>query len=250
MSGRVLIVKNMEREGPGLLRDVLQDNDVEADVVELEKGDEIPPLDPYSALIILGGTPSANDETSSIRAQLEATKEALRSGVAVLGICLGHQILGKAAGGSVAANPVKEVGLGDADGRPYTVTLCEAGKYDPLFEGVPEEFRVFQLHGEAVGESPELEVLATSKHTPIQAIRAGRRAYGLQMHVEVVPEMLAIWCGEDPFLQLADTDAIQQEFVEIYDEYQEMGRRILTNFLGLAGIASTIEVDLGETDVR
>ena len=39
MSGRVLVVKNIEREGLGLMRDVLHVNDVEADVVEVARGD-------------------------------------------------------------------------------------------------------------------------------------------------------------------------------------------------------------------
>ena len=46
MSGRVLVVKNIEREGLGLMRDVLHVNDVEADVVEVAKGDDIPSLEP------------------------------------------------------------------------------------------------------------------------------------------------------------------------------------------------------------
>ena len=41
MSARILIVKNVLREGPGLLRDVLQEHRIAADMIELERGDAI-----------------------------------------------------------------------------------------------------------------------------------------------------------------------------------------------------------------
>jgi GMP synthase-like glutamine amidotransferase len=250
MSGRVLIIKNTEYEGPGMLREVLHVNDVEADCVELWRSDDIPSLDPYSALIVLGGLPSVNDQTPEMQAEREAAAEALRSGLPYLGICLGHQVLGQVAGSRVDANAVREIGFHHTDGEPYTVELTDAGQLDPLFDGVPESFPVFQLHGEAVQPFSEIEVLATGKHCAIQAIRVGRRAYGLQMHVEVTSDMLAVWASEHPDLAHATNDDLQRDLAAISDQYNRVGRRILTNFLSLAGLASSVEVDLGKVDVR
>jgi len=246
MTARVLIVKNIQREGPGLFRDVLLEQRVGADVVELDRGDTIPALDEYGALIVLGGPPSANDTTDAMKAQVERTREAIETGLPYLGICLGHQVLGKAAGATVVRNGVKEIGFAQSDGSPYEVQLTETGVRDPLFHGVPESFRVFQLHGEAVEANDDTEVLATGSECPVQAIRVGRRAYGLQMHVEVVPEMLAVWAAQDPDLATFDSQALQHELGTISTDYMRIGRRVLTNFLTIAGLTTAVDLTAEE----
>jgi GMP synthase (glutamine-hydrolysing) len=242
MSARVLIVKNLTREGPGLLRDVLMQHRVEADVVELERGEPIPELDAYQGLIVLGGTPSANDDTPQMRSQLQRTAEALDAGLPFLGICLGHQVLGRAAGATVTRAAQKEVGFLDANGAQYTVTLTADGRNDPLFEGLPNDIPVFQLHGEMVMPSDDLIVLATSPGCPVQAVRAGRRAYGLQMHVELVPEMLAVWAAQDAELRGFDAVELQKQYASISTSYMAVGRRLLTNFLVSTDLVSAIDL--------
>ena len=211
---------------------------------------EIPSLEPYSAIIVLGGSSSANDETPAMQAEIHAVQEALRTGLPLLGICLGHQVLGRAAGAEVTATPMPEVGFRDGAGVPYTVSITDFGSFDPLFDGVKSPFRVFQLHGEAVQPSDEIEVLATGEHCEVQAIHVGRRAYGLQMHIEVTPDMLSTWASEDPDLANVSAESLQEELALIADEYNLVGRRVLTNFLSLCGLASSVEVNLDEADVR
>lgn len=246
MSARILIVKNVQREGPGLLRDVLQAHRIGADVIELERGDRIPSLDDYAGLVVLGGPASANDATEVMQHELSVVKHALDANIPYLGICLGMQVLVKAAGGNVVRAPMKEVGFLDNDGRAYSVHLTEAGRNDPLFEGVGSELRVFQLHGESVELSGSVELLATAPGCPNQVVRVGRRAYGLQMHIEVVPEMLAVWAAQDPDLVDLDASMLQTEYAAIAEEYARNGRRVLANFLAIAGLTSTVDLTEGE----
>lgn len=240
---RVLIVKNIGREGPGLLRDVLMKHRIEADVIDLERGEVIPELDGYGALIILGGPDSANDATPVMHMNLTRAKQAIDSGVPYLGICLGHQVLAKAAGGRVVPGAQKEVGFFDSQGDPYSVALTADGLTDPLFDRVPASFRVFQLHGETVQPAPSTVVLAESNG--VQAIRVGRSAYGLQMHIEMVPEMLAVWAAQDPELADRSVSDLQQQFAGISTSYLDVGRRVFENFLSLADLTS---IDLTESD--
>lgn len=240
MAARALIVKHILREGPGSLRDVLQEQRVMADVVELARGEAIPPLDGYGALIVLGGPASANDATPAVQACTDAVRAALASDVPYLGICLGHQILAAAAGGTVAAGDA-EIGFG-ADGRPFEVELTEAGRRDALFAGVPATMRAFQLHRESVSPAAGIEVLATSVTCSTQAIRVGRRAYGLQMHLELVPEVLAVWSAQEPMLAHLDPAALQAEYAAVHQQYATVARTVFTNFLTLADLAAPVDV--------
>jgi len=252
VGARVLIVKNALREGPGLLRDVLQAEHVGADVVELERGEPIPSLDGYGALIVLGGPASAEDATPAVRAVLRSVEEAVSSGLPYLGICLGHQMLAKVAGARVVRGPVHEVGFHDGAGRPYAVRATDAGRDDALLDGIAERFEVFHLHGETVEPSARTEVLLRGEDVgaSVQAIRVGRRAYGLQMHVELVPEMLAVWCAQDAMLASSDAGALQRHLGATNAAFAATGRRIFTNFLVLAGLASTVDLTAEPTSVR
>jgi GMP synthase (glutamine-hydrolysing) len=242
MTARVLIVKNIGREGPGLLRDVLMENRVHADVIELDRGETIPSADAYDAMIVLGGPASANDATPQMQLQIQRVKEALDAGVPYLGICLGHQVLACAAGAEVTAANEREAGFFRSPDVPFAVTLTIAGREDPLFEGLANTLDTFQLHGEAVQPSAELEVLATSATDEVQAIRVGSNAYGLQMHFEVVPEMLAVWCAQDPDLAEFDAGLLQKQLADVSAAYTATGRRMFENFLRLAGIVPSVDL--------
>jgi GMP synthase (glutamine-hydrolysing) len=238
MAARVLIVKNIQREGPGLLRDVLQQHHIGADVIELERGDRIPPLGEYAAMFVLGGPASANDNTDIIRHQLERAGEALAMNIPYFGICLGMQLLVKAAGGNVVAAPEPEIGF------DYSVQLNEAGKSDPLFASVPDRFRVFQLHGETVATNGVIHTLGTGVggSSEQQIVKVGRNAYGMQAHIEVVPEMLAVWGAQDAMLAGKDMAAMQNALSAISETYQANARRIFQNFLVLADLITSVDI--------
>jgi GMP synthase (glutamine-hydrolysing) len=246
MSARILIVKNIGREGPGLLRDVLMQHHVEADMVELDRGETIPALRGYGALVVLGGPSSANDDTPVMHNQISRVQEALAANMPYLGICLGHQVLAKAAGAEVTSALEKEIGLFKTPGVPYTVELTEAGRNDSLFQGLDSALATFQLHGEAVQPAPGIEVLARSTSGEVQAIRVGSNAYGLQMHFEVVPEMLAVWAAQDDDLREFDSAALQKQFGEASATLMGNGRRLFGNFLRISQL--TTSIDLTESE--
>lgn len=104
---------------------MLRDENVAFDLVDLDKGQEVPALDDYKALVVLGGPDSANDDTDKMTAELARIKEGLDAGIPYLGICLGLQTLVKAAGGKVVTVKVKEIGFIDPDDNQHTVAVTE-----------------------------------------------------------------------------------------------------------------------------
>lgn len=235
MNKEILIVKNMTREDQGLLQELIKDRGIGYTVVDLDQGQEFPPVENYGAVVVLGGPDSANDETEKMRSELVRIGEVLAAKIPYLGICLGLQTLVKASGGKVVKSPVKEVGFIGPDGSNFTVELTEDGKRDPLFDGLDHTFNVFQLHGEAVELTDSMALLATGKFCRNQVARVGSNAYGIQCHFELTPEMFEIWINEDSELLELGKEQLRAGFAAIQEEYIRVGRQLLTNFLRIAG---------------
>ena len=110
-------------------------------------------------------------------------------GVPVLGVCFGHQLLCKAAGGEVVKNPRgREIGT-------IEVQLTQAGQRDPLFAWARasglDRIEVQATHLDAVEPLPaSATVLASNENTPFQAVRFSETIASVQFHPELRPEAL------------------------------------------------------------
>jgi GMP synthase-like glutamine amidotransferase len=190
---RILVFQHIAVEHPGVLTSFLDAGGHACDAVELDAGEAIPDPDRYDMLWVMGGPMDVWDEDAYpwLVPEKAAIRRWVSAGKPYLGVCLGHQLLADALGGRVGPGAAPEVGL-------LPVALTEAGRDDPLFRGLPRDGICFQWHGAAVLEPPVgAHVLARSEVCPVQAIRVGDRAYGLQYHQEVTPAMVAAW-GDVP----------------------------------------------------
>jgi GMP synthase-like glutamine amidotransferase len=187
---RFLVFQHVAVEHPGIFRDFMRRDGINWDVVELDAGEPIPALARYDALIVMGGPMDVWQETKY--PWLVPEKEAIRKFVKdmqrpYLGICLGHQLLADALGGTVGLMDRPEVGMS-------TVQLSPAGTADPLFADVGTPFACVQWHDAEVKTPPEgAEVLAHNDACTVQAMRFGHHAYGFQYHVEVEDRTIAEW---------------------------------------------------------
>ncbi len=236
MKKEILIVKNITREGPGILEKILQEQKINYTVKDLQREDKFPSIENLAAVIVLGGPDSANDKSNKIRNEIEFIRNILRRGISYLGICLGLQVLVKAAGGKVVKSPVKEIGFIDPEGNNFTAELTEAGKHDPLFENLGSSFNVFHLHGETVELTDGMVLLASGKFCRNQIVKVGSNAYGIQSHFELTPEMLETWINEDSDLRQLDQNQLRTNFEGIKDEYTHVGKQLFRNFLKTAGL--------------
>jgi len=231
----ILIIKNITREGPGIIEEILIESGIKYTVVDLSLGQDIQPLDNYGAVIVLGGPDSANDSNPKMKRELALIREVLNADIPYLGICLGFQTLVHAAGGHVVKSKIKEVGFRDPDGEYFEVELTEDGQHDPLFAGLGLSFNVFHLHGETVNLAENMQLLATGKFCQNQIVRAGSNAYGIQCHFELTPEMFETWIKDDPDLQEIDRDILRSDFEVIKNNYTRTGYQLFRNFLKIAG---------------
>ncbi|MDO8637705.1 MAG: type 1 glutamine amidotransferase [Dehalococcoidia bacterium] len=185
---KLLIFQQVQVEGPGLLGEFLKRWGIPYDTVAFYKGDSIPPLSLYEALIVLGGPMNVYEEDKYLylSGQDRAIKQAISQSMPFLGICLGAQLLAKASGAKVVANPVKEIGFS-------RVQLTAQASDDRLFHGLPPELPVFQWHGDTFHIPDGAIKLASSSGCDNQAFCYGKNTYALQFHLEVTPAMVTNW---------------------------------------------------------
>lgn len=233
---KVLIIKNIAREGPGLLQEALDSHGIAYGIADLDKGEPFPDPRAYDALFVLGGPDSANDDTPKMKGELKRIRQALDADIPYFGVCLGLQTLVKAAGGEVVKNPVKEAGWRGPDGKYFQIGLTQQGRADPLFEGLPSLLPIFHLHGETVVLAEGMTLLATGTHCTNQAVKVGEHAYGIQGHLELTPGMLEEWMRHDPGLMPLDKDALRKDYAALRGLYEIAGKRLLENFLRIAGL--------------
>lgn len=231
---KVLIVNNIEREGPGLLKDILEENKIESHTYYFQKDKSFPSPNGYDAIFVFGGPDSANDETEKMLEEIKGIKAFLSKGVPYFGICLGLQLMVIALGGIFKRNPIKEVGWRGPEGEIFKVHLTEKGKRDPIFKGIESEFDIFQLHGETVELKPELELLGTGKYCNNQILKYGENAYGFQGHIELSSEMFYCWIQEDEYLKKLDRSQLEKDYEKLRQKYESNGKRIIKNFLDIS----------------
>lgn len=187
---RVLIFRHVPFEGAGMLEDVLRRRGIAADYADLYRDCAAAPnAGRYQGLVFMGGPMSVNDNLAYLRLEEGFIRDAVTAGVPVLGICLGAQLIARSLGGNVRRNPAREIGWFDIRCTPEATA-------DPLFGGMGTE-TVFHWHGETFDLPPGAVLLASSELCANQAFRAGDRAWGIQFHLEVTPEMIADWCLQD-----------------------------------------------------
>jgi GMP synthase (glutamine-hydrolysing) len=180
----------------------------------------------YDAVMVFGGSqhPDQDDRFTWLGQEEEFLQDVLAAGVPVFGVCLGAQMLARAAGASVGPASRSEIGW-------HAVSLTAAGTRDPVLGSLPARPTVFQWHHYAFGLPPGATALADND-VSLQAYRLdGLPAWGIQFHAEVTNDMLAAWIEEDPEELPMPPDELKAESERMLPPSNEQGRALAHAFL-------------------
>ncbi len=166
--------------------------------------------------IILSGGPASVYEKGSPTID----PKIFETGIPILGICYGQQLMCYLLGGQVKLGIKKEFG-------PALLKLKIKDQRSKLLEGLPEELTVWMSHGDEVVKIPAgFETIATTKTIPHAVISdEKRKIYGIQFHPEVVhtefgTELLENFiriCGLTPKKRELDEEFIDNIIKDIKD---------------------------------
>ncbi|POR36983.1 Putative glutamine amidotransferase-like protein [Tolypocladium paradoxum] len=142
-----------------------------------------PALDDVDAVLLTGSRHTAFDDDPWIKNLVAFTRKALDSGrVRVVGVCFGHQIVGRALGARVAKSDKGwELAVTEVD-------LTEAGK--AVFQ--LDKMRIHQMHRDVVADLPPDAVpLGSNAFCPVQGMYVPGRYMTVQGHPEFTGDIVS-----------------------------------------------------------
>jgi GMP synthase-like glutamine amidotransferase len=180
---RIHYFQHVPFEGLGSIEQWIRDRQYRLTGTRLYQGDPMPEMEGFDLLVIMGGPMGVHDEDRFPWLAMEKrfVEKAISRGKAVLGICLGAQLIADVLGTKVYPNRTKEIGW-------FPIELTEAGQRSPLFGFLPARLEVFHWHGDTFDLPAGSVHIARSEACTHQAFVYNERAIGLQFHLESTAE--------------------------------------------------------------
>lgn len=202
-----------------------------ADLGELDGID----LDRPKAVAIMGGPMSVNDPLPWLATEVAALQHFIRRDIPLIGHCLGGQLLAKALGAQISRMPYTESGW-------QPLTRLDQAAPNPWVQHLPEQFPVFQWHGDSFAIPEGAQPLLSSPWCSNQAFAWGDKVLALQGHPEMDEALVRQWLGDWHHL-LDESQPSQQSRAQMLDqlpakvaELNRVAEGFYRHWLQLAGL--------------
>ncbi len=184
--------------------------------------------DNIDLLIIMGGpqSPSTTKATCpyfDAAAEIKLIQQCIRAGKAVVGVCLGAQLIGEALYATCESSPEKEIGV-------FPIKLTEWGIQNEMFRHFGDILHVGHWHSDMPGLTADSNVIAVSDGCPRQIIAYFDLVYGFQCHMEFNTEVIELLINNEPELPLlSKTHHFIQEPAKIHQyDFGKMNEKLFT----------------------
>lgn len=224
---RIHFVVHESFEAPGAYEAWVRDRGYEATYSRVYAHEPLPQsIENIDMLVIMGGPQSPSTTQEECQHFDAASECALIAGCvaarkAVVGVCLGAQLMGKALGARHEHSPEKEIGK-------FPITLTTEGKAHDKFVHFSDAVDVGHWHSDMPGLTVNAKIIAYSEGCPRQIIEYGELAYGFQCHMEFTPDVieLLIAASEHELATLTHHRFVQQPDALRANDYGAMNQKL------------------------
>lgn len=228
---RILMIDHFEGSEAGIVGRALADAGAVIDRRAPYRGEPLPAdANGHDALVSFGGPQNALDDARFpyLAPLAELTARFGAANKAVLGICLGSQVIARGHGATnILGRPIE---FGWQEVRPTA-----EGRADPVISALGDGAPVFHWHSDTYTLPPGAVHLASSDHTATQAFRIGRAVYGIQFHFEADTTIVADWCAAHSDIAEAAhpgwSTVMPQLARTVGVEAEQVGRRLADGFI-------------------
>lgn len=224
---RIHFVQHEVFEAPGAYLNWAKESNHTISFSKVYEQDPLPQTAENMDVLIVMGGPQSPDTTKEecphfdARAEMALIQKCIQAGKAVVGVCLGAQLIGETLGAPVEHSPEKEIGV-------LPIQLTAHGLTDKKIAHFGSSLLVGHWHSDMPGLTTSSKVLATSIGCPRQIIAYSNLVYGFQCHMELTPEVVELLIASDEALL---TNNAKHRFVQTPDEirsynYTAMNERL------------------------
>ena len=198
---KLLVLKNIEREGPGLFLKIAKEKGFLPEIYNLSLKNKLPEVKEDDLILIMGGPMSVRDINTNkyfwLKDETEFIKRAIENRISIIGVCLGAQLLAYIFGGKIERlkgkfNKGYQAELGWSE-----ISSIDERSSNKIDIGLNEPLKVLHWHSDRILLPPQAKLLASSARCKEQFFKFGENIYGLQFHVETEGFMTDNWIKND-----------------------------------------------------
>lgn len=224
---KVHFVVHESFEAPGAYDTWVRERGHEATYSRVYANEPLPhAVENIDLLVVLGGpqSPSTTKEECphfDAAAERALIARCISAGKAVVGVCLGSQLIGEALGAPYEHSPEKEIGK-------FPITLTADGRANDKLAHFGDTLEVGHWHNDMPGLTADAKVLAYSEGCPRQIVEYSDLVYGFQCHMEFTSEVvkLLIEASEAELATLTTHRFVQQPDALRTNDYDTMHEKL------------------------
>ena len=189
----IVCIQHVPFETPGYILDWAIVHQQDVAIVTAYTNQDFPIADSVDMLVVMGGPMSVHDERDYpwLVAEKRFVEKVINNEKAVVGICLGAQLIADVLGARVYKNHTKEIGWYEVE---------KVSSENPIAKLLPQTFMAFHWHGETFDIPRGAVHIASTGACANQAFAIDNRIIGLQFHLEITAQGvydLVQHCGDE-----------------------------------------------------
>ncbi len=207
---KITLIQHTAVDSPGIATEILNKNQLEMQLIRIDRGDRIPALVDSDVLMTFGGPVSLHlpDPPPWVEPERELIRRYADQGQRVFGICLGAQLIASALGAETGPNSEPEIGW-------HQINRVNDSGHSSLFSQLPTHLTTLHWHQNTFQLPDGANHIYQSDACQNQAFSIDDRIIGFQFHPEATAKTV------DYYLKVAKPSRITGRYVQTVDQIRQ-----------------------------